>query len=343
MNNVYRFCAFFVGSYLISSCHKMEMNMLNINFPAVYVVNGQDNNIDVINLNDHTHSNHISLNGATFPHHIYINPSKTKLAVAITSTNLSGGHASHGGATSGFKIQIIDATTGMIDKEITLPKMPHNAIFSADGSELWISQYDTLQSQILVYKSSDWSLQNIILIGKGVSEVTFSNNGNLAFACNTLDGTVSVINQQTKAIQTTISVGQDPIGAWAASNGKMYVDNEMSQSISEIDINTLTVTQTIPLGFKPAYAAYLSNTNELWVSDATNGKVICYTSSNNIWTRNTEIITGADAHAIVVNSTQTKAYVTNQGANTLSVIEIANKSISATIAVGLKPNGLALK
>ena len=93
--------------------------------------------------------------------------------MAITSTDLSGGHGGHGGTLAGLKVQIIDAVTGMIDKEIALNKMPHNAIFNPSGTELWLGQSDSIQSQVLVYNTSDWSLKNTINVGAGLSEVTF--------------------------------------------------------------------------------------------------------------------------------------------------------------------------
>jgi len=332
-------------AFTISSCKKHDAGhtMLNINYPAAYVVNGSSNNISVIKLSDNTVSETISLNGATFPHHIYMNPTKTKLAVAITATDLSGGHAGHVGATAGLKVQIIDVVTGMIDKEIALNKMPHNAIFNTAGTELWIGQMDTIQSQVLVYKTSDWTLQNTINVGKGLSEVTFSNDGTMAFACNTMDSTVTLIDANSKMIHTTLTVGANPVGAWSASNGKMYVDNEMSQTISEISVSGMAVTSTITLGFKPGYVAYHTASGELWVSDATNGKIVYYTLSGGVWTLQSNITTGADAHAIAFNNAGSKAYVTNQGAGNISVIDVATHTVSQTIAVGTKPNGIAIK
>jgi len=340
-----------IFAFSISSCKKHDEHnvdhvghtMLNINYPAAYVVNGASNNLSVIKLSDNTVSETIGLNGATFPHHIYINPAKTKLAVAITSTDLSGGHGGHGGSTAGLKVQIIDVVTGMIDKEIALPKLPHNEIFNNTGSELWIGQLDTIQSQVLIYKTSDWSLQNTINVGKGLSEVTFSNDGSIAFACNTMDGTVTLIDANTKMIQTTLTVGVDPVGAWSASNGKMYVDNEMSQTVSEISVSSMTVTNTINLGFKPGYVAYHTSSGELWVSNATDGKVVYYTLVSGVWTLQGSIVTGADAHAITFNSDGTKAFITNQGAGSVSVIDIATHIVSQTIAVGSKPNGIVIK
>jgi YVTN family beta-propeller protein len=221
--------------------------------------------------------------------------------------------------------------------------MPHNGIFNNTGTELWVGQADTVQSQIMVFKTSDWSLKNTITVGKGLSEITFSNDGSKAFACNTMDATVSMIDASTKSITNTFTVGDAPVGAWSANNGKMYVDNELGQSISEINPLLNSVTATINLGFKPGFVAYNSISSELWVSDATNGKVVYYTLIADIWTISGNIVTGADAHAIVFNNEGTVAYVSNQGAGTVSVIDVASHTVIKTISVGSNPNGIAIK
>jgi YVTN family beta-propeller protein len=345
----FAFIATTIIAFTVSSCTKHDEhdsdhdNPLNINYPAAYVVNGASNNLSVIKLSDNTVSETISLNGAVFPHHIYMNSKKTKLAVAITSSDLSGGHGDHTTATAGLKVQIIDANTGIIDKEIALSKMPHNAIFNRDDSELWVGQMDTIQSQILVFNTADWTLKNTINVGRGLSEVTFSNDGLMVFACNTMDGTTTLIDANTKMVKTTLIVGTDPVGAWSASNGNMYVDNEKSQNISEIAVSTMSVKSTINLGFKPGYVAYHQLSSELWVSDATNGKVVYYTLVSGVWSLQGNIVTGADAHAIAFNSDGTKAYVTNQGAGSVSVIDVPTHAVLQTISVGLKPNGIAIK
>ncbi|WP_225987797.1 YncE family protein [Rufibacter sp. LB8] len=203
----------------------MDGMELNINYPTAFVVNGESNDVDVINLNDLTHKDHISLNGATFPHHINMSPDRTKLAVAITSTDLSAGHDGGGmDGMSGLKVIVLNSYTGKIEKEIVLPKMPHNAAFNADGSELWVSQEDEMRSQVLVYNTGNWALKNTILVGKGLSEVTFSTDGSKVFAANTADATVSIISPATKMVMGTVPVGKDPVGAWPAANGHVYVD-----------------------------------------------------------------------------------------------------------------------
>jgi YVTN family beta-propeller protein len=333
----------FVAMVIVTSCHKgHDMKALNINHPAAFVVNGADNNISVIDLTDDRKVHHIDLNGATFPHHIYLSPDQSKLSVAITGTDLSGGHSGHGGTTGGFKVQIINTVTGLIEKEISTPRLPHNAVFNPSGTELWIPQSDA-PSKVLVYRTSDWTQTNEIVVGQSTSEVTFSADGSKVYAANTDEATVSVIDPNSKTVLTTIAVGEAPVGAWTAGNGKMYVDNETSKTVSEIDVATDVVTATIDLGFKPGYVAYSDHHSELWVSDADNGSIHFYKLVNGTWTIEGMFATGADAHAIAFNADGTKAYVTNQGAATVSVIQMSDHTKIKDIAVGSKPNGIVLK
>ncbi|GAB3831990.1 YncE family protein [Pontibacter rugosus] len=316
---------------------------LNINYPAAFVVNGQDNSVSVIRLPENEVTETIKLQEAVAPHHISISPDNTKLAVAITSTDLSGGHGGMGGTANNFKVIVLDAVTGLGVKTIDLPKMPHNAVFNPDGSELWIGQPDENSGTVVVYNTSDWSLKSTIGVGKSPSEVTFSADGTVAFVANTGEATVSVIDPVTKAVKTTLPVGADPVGAWPATDGKMYVDNETSQSITVIDAVSTSVTETLSLGFKPGYVAFQENTGELWVSDATNGKVVVYQRNGGAWVQKAAVTTGSDAHAIAFNSDKSLAYVTNQGANTVTVLNAATFDRIKEVPVGRMPNGIIIK
>lgn len=334
-----------IAPLLFFSCKKEDHSVhavLNINYPAAYVINGGSGTISVVNLTDHKVQDQISLNGATYPHHIYFNSDKSLAAVAITATDLSGGHGGHGGSVAGLKVQIIKTVTGEIVKEIALTKLPHNAVFNPSGTELWMGQMDTMQSLVLVYNTTDWSLKKTIPVGKGLSEVTFSGDGSKVFAANTMDNSVSIISPTSYAVEKTVMVGADPVGAWPGTDGNMYVDNELSKDVSVISVLSGLVIDTIPLGYKPGYVAQHSN-GEVWVSDAINGGIGVFEPMGDHWMTRATIATGADAHAIAFNADGTRAYVTNQGAATVSVIDVATHKKLQDIAVGSKPNGLIIK
>jgi YVTN family beta-propeller protein len=335
----------FLAIAMIAACSKTATIMpnLNINYAAAFIVNGGDNNVQVVNLTTNKVTETIGLNGATFPHHIYMNKDKSLMAVAIISQDISGGHAGHGSSSAtGYKVIVLETKTGNEHHILTTNSLPHNGIFSPDGKELWVSQ-GADSGEVLVFSTTDFSQIKSLKVGKTPSEVTFSADGSLVFVANTGDASVTVIDPAAKTVKSTIAVGTAPVGAWAAANGKMYCDNETSQTVSEIDVATQKVTETIALGFKPGYVAYNAMTKEVWVSDATNGKVIYYQIVSGKWTKQGEIVTGADAHAIAFTDDFKTAYVTNQGAATVSVIMTTDHKVTSTIAVGSKPNGIILK
>lgn len=175
---------------------------MSIDYDAAYVVNGQGNNLSVARLSDHLVIGTLSLNGATYPHHDYLSPDKQNLAVAITATNLSGGHG---------------------------------GLFSPNGQELLIGQAGEPASTVAIYSASNYNLLTSVQAGANSSEVTFSADGTKVYVANNDDNSVTVIDAAAKTVLATIAVGGEPVGAWPGFNGKMYIDNEAGQSITIVD------------------------------------------------------------------------------------------------------------
>lgn len=340
---------------LVSSCRKHDMSSMNnmeknINYPAAYVVNGESNTVSVIRLSDNTVAETIDLmsNGmsgmAMWPHHIYhsVNANTHQLAVAMPGMDLSAGHT---GSMAGMKgkVVVIDAVKGTTIKDLDVPGMNHNAVYSPDGSEIWTSQMG--DKKVLVLDAATYAVKNTITVGMEPAEVTFSADGSKAYVANGGDDNVTVINPATKAVISTIPVGDNPVAAWVGNDGKMYVDNEDGKTVSVIDVNTNTVVQTINLGFMPGSVAHNSQKRELWVTDPENGKVHYWTwdATANAWMHGGAFNAAAGAHATAFTNDGNTAYVTNQLAQSVSVFNVANHSKTKDIPVGKKPNGIVLK
>ena len=341
-----------IGALVLTSCNKDDnMNMdaaLNVNYPAAYVVNGEDATVSVIKLSTNEVTATIPLMGTAtdmimWPHHI--SSHENHLAIGVPGMDLSAGHSGLNTAGMTGKLVVIDAMTGAIVKNINLPLMNHNSIYSPNGTEIWVPQMDEMNSKVLVYDATTNALKNTINTGMMSAELTFSSDGTKAYVANGDDDEVTVINVATKAIITTIAVGDNPVGAWTGSNNKMYVDNEDGQSISIIDVATNAVTETIALGFMPGIASHNGIKNELWVSDPMAGKVHYWTydTAMGMWMHGGAFNTGAGAHAISFTTDGNTAYVTNQTANTVSVVNVTNHTVTKSIAVGKKPNGVVIK
>ena len=345
-------------SILMASCSKMDNAQpeLTINYPAAYVVNGTSSTLSVINLNTNEVADLIQLTdnmsamahsgGGKFlqyPHHVYLNPAKNQIAIAAPGMDLSEGHGTaevlaHTGIA---KIAVIDAFKGINVKLIDVPEMNHNAIYSPDGKEIWTSQMDE-KGKVLVYDANTYALKNTINVGREPAEVTFSSDGLIAFVANGMDNTVSAINPTTKTIVATISVGKNPVGAWTGSDNRMYVDNEDGQSVSIIDVKTLKVVEIIALGFMPGYAAFNGEMKELWVTDPMAGKLHWWKQDiTGKFIKGGSFSTANGAHAIAFKGMT--AYVTNQEAASVSVVDVMKHEKIKDIKVGEKPNGIVIR
>jgi len=121
----------------------------------------------------------------------------------------------------------------------------------------------------------------------------------------------------------------------------MYVDNEDGQTVSIIDVKTLKVVETIVLGFMPGFVAYRGGMKEMWVTDPMAGKVHWWTkdaTGKMVYTG--AFNTDAGSHAIAFKDMM--AYVTNQEAANVSVIDVMQHKVTKTISVGKKTNGIVI-
>jgi YVTN family beta-propeller protein len=159
------------------------------------------------------------------------------------------------------------------------------------------------------------------------------------------DDNVTVIDPVTKAIITTIAVGDNPVAAWQGYDGNMYVDNEDGKSVSVISVMNNIVVETIDLGFMPGSVAHNALKKELWVTDPENGSIHYWTWDLALkkWMHGGFVNTGLGAHAVAFTNDGKVAYVTNQLAQTVSVIDVNTHLKLQVITVGRKPNGIVIK
>ena len=311
-----------------------------IDFDAVFVVNGGDNSISVIDADAGAVASTIAVKNASFPHHLYLSADGSRMLLAAPGMDLSAGHAGgHGaghGMAMGGAVLLLDATTGATLKSRRLDAMNHNAAFGPRG-EVWTSQMTT-PGTVLVLAGATLDTVAEIAVGDGPAEVTFSSDGARAFVANGTSDTVTVIDTQSRAVVKTIAVGDNPVGAWQGSNGIAYVDNETGKTLDAVDVATLEIVRSYNLGFTPGMAA-LGPDGAVWVSAADAGKIARFSAAAD--EKLGELPTGAGAHGIAFSKDGATAYVSNQGANNVSVVDVGTFTVRSTIAVGSKPNGMA--
>jgi YVTN family beta-propeller protein len=327
------------GGMAMPSGDPASVAIAPVTVDAVYVVNGGDSSISVIDPAKAAVIGTIKLQNVTFAHHIYLSPDGSMLAVADPGMDLSGGH--HGGM-DGMKgaILVLDAKTGATMASRRFDTMNHNGAFSPDGSEIWTSSM-TMAGKVLVLDAMTLKTKTSIDVGDMPAEVTFSKDGKHVFVANGMSNNVTVIDPATKAVLKTVAVDADPVGAWPGSDGVMYVDCESAKTVKAIDSTSFAVTRTYKLGFTPGMAKTTPAGDSLWVTDSDNGQVVFDMTTMDMTMG--KAATGAGAHGVTFSADGKTGFVTNQVAGTVSIVDVKTQKTTGSVTVGSKPNGLVFR
>jgi YVTN family beta-propeller protein len=268
------------------------------------------------------------------------------MAIGVPGHDLSGGHSAgaHGGhdtTAPGGAVLVLDATTGATVGSRRLEAPNHNAIFSPDGREIWTALLRD-DGAVLVLDAETLETRQTIKVGRVPAEVTFAPDGKHAFVANGTSDDVSVIEVSSKAVVKTLPMDREPVGAWPGADGLMYVDCEVGRTVKVIDPKTLEIVRSYDLGFTPGFAAVPpARTGELWVTDAGGGKVVW--SRTDAGAKEGELATAAGAHALAFSPDGATGFVTNQLADSITIIDVGGKTARMTIPVGKKPNGIVYR
>jgi YVTN family beta-propeller protein len=310
-------------------------------YDAVYVVNGGDHSLTVIDTERNEVAGTIRLHDVEYPHHVYLSPDRARLLVAVPGMDFAGGHSAAHRLTGGPEgaVLMLDALTGALEAFVRTQASNHNATFTRDGNEIWTAIAGS-PGRVLVLDPTTLAIRQEIAVGPGPAEVTFSPDGSYGFVAATGSDQISVVSTSTKKVERTIGVGRAPVGAWQGQNGIAYVDNETDASLTVIDTHTLDVVGTDYLGFVPGMVA-LGPDGNVWVADPNGHRVVLRTARGDAVVG--QISAGDGAHGIVFRGDGKLAYVSNELANTVSVIDVERRAPIKVLAVGTKPNGMVAR
>ncbi|MDD3175695.1 MAG: right-handed parallel beta-helix repeat-containing protein, partial [Candidatus Nanoarchaeia archaeon] len=189
--------------------------------------------------------------------------------------------------------------------------------------------------------------ENGVTVGSGPVDIVINPAGTVAYVSNYTAGTVSVIDLSTNTVTDTITVGSNPTGLAITPDGsKLYVAKEAAAAVAVITTSNNTITSTIPVTSYPQGMAVTPDGSKLYVcnrgSSYNNTTLSVITVSTGVVAGT--ITVGAGPTDVKVSYDGSKAYAVNAGSGTISVIDVAAGTVSATISnVGDRPYKLALQ
>ena len=184
--------------------------------------------------------------------------------------------------------------------------------------------------------------------GPGPAGVAIDVKNHSAYIANSGNGTVSVVDTQTKTITTSISVGGDPT-AVAVDQGadRVYVTLPAAGVIKAIDTTTNTVSNTIAVGVLPNSVTIDSKRHRAFVTNSGSNSVSVIDIKTALVT-DTVAVAGATG-GIAVDSALHKLYVLNSdGHNDVIVFDVggAHPVPVSTVALAfgdlVLPNAIAI-
>jgi len=150
---------------------------------------------------------------------------------------------------------------------------------------------------------------------------------------------------RTPVSVTTITVGSMPKqAAINTMTNKIYVPNNLGNSVSVIDGDADTVLTTVNLGpgTGPYYAAVNETTNRIYIANNFGNSVSVIDGATD--TVEATVPTGNAPRAIAINETTNMIYSANYMGSTVTVINGADNTVGATldIGAGTRPTSLAV-
>ncbi len=259
---------------------------------------------------------------------------------------------------TGVSFDNTPATSYMIvsDSEITATSPPHVpqtislSVLSGSGNS---SSYYVYQGnwQIYVANGNDGTVSIIdpvtnlvgspISVGNNPCNIVFTPDGQKALVTNEADNTLTFINALTQATLDTVSTeGIFPDAMVVAPNGSaVYVVNNTDGTISAFNTATFSSLWTYPTGGNPSTLAITPDGSLLGVTDTATNEVIFLTSAGAL---NNQCDTASSQDCIVLDATNTTAYIANTTSQSISVMSPYTGTTSSSITVGNNPTAITL-
>jgi YVTN family beta-propeller protein len=280
----------------------------------VYVTNERSGDVTVINGSDLSVAATIPVGKR--PRGIHVSPDGTHVYIALSGTPIEAPPQidAHGNP-------IFDKKKGGDDDE--------DADKAADG--------------IGVLDIAAQKLMGKLNAGSDPEEFALSKDGRRIYISNEDTKTASVINIASGKLEHIIPVGQEPEGVTTTPDGKQfYVTCEAGGDIYVIDAKSYSPLAHFKVNGRPRSVAFLSaggigfipseSAGELNVIDSVNAKVL----------KTITLPAGSRPMRVKLSPDETRLYVSNGRAGTISVFDTHSYELLDTIKVGTRPWGIGV-
>lgn len=298
---------------------------------------------------------------------IKISSDKSKIAVITSGYNLLNNKNGHLDKKNSTEYVFIYSITGKNPKLIQVVKVPNsfygfvwsiknNAFYVSGGKDDVVYRYEYVKNKYrLTNKIKLMHKHGMVkFIRPMVAEMTITKDGRYLAVVNLENDSVSLIDTKKNKVVSEIDLkphskhisgGTFPFGIVITKNNYIYVSSMRDNELIKLHIknNKLEITKHIKIGSQPTELAYDPRYNELYVCesrsdtirviDTENDKTLSlfHTLPTDQLKLSKKNLKGAKPNGISISSDGTKLYVTNGGANSVSIFTIKHEEDTLSI------------
>lgn len=300
---------------------------------ALLATGARANNVIVLNsgeatlslIDDSTHQVVSTLPTGEEPHHLMATPGNESLIVANSVSN---------------SLMFLDPTSGKTQRLIDGIADPYHIGFSPDRKWFVSTGLRLDRLDIYRYDGSNLTLAKRLPLATMPSHIAFTRDSRTAFISLQVSGEIAAIDLPTQNVRWKMKVGKVPAGLWMTP-GDRYILVGMTGAdyVAVVDWREQKIVKTIPTGKGAHNFRSLVDGKHVAVTNrvANTISIIDEDALTNVGEIN-GLLSGPDD--MELSADRRYLWVTFRFARQVGIIDLSNRRLIQTIAVGRSPHGI---
>jgi YVTN family beta-propeller protein len=309
--------------FALAACSQMVQPTSTSAAAKAYVGNFKDNTVSVID----TAAGKVvaTVPVAAGPHGMVVSPDGKMVYVS-----------GDGGST----VNVIDTASGRVADTIEVGKTPHGLAMKSDGRLLLVAVYG--EDRIALVDTSTRAVVGTVPVPKPHT-IAIRPDDKVAYVASQEPGrfALAVVDLSTRAVVRTLPLDKPPRDLEFSYDGKsLYFTLAGVNAFQVLDPASDKVVAEIPTGASPHIAGYYrGSTVGVGVVQGP-GELLLFNPATNTAVRSVAV--GKQPHWVATTGDGKTAYVTNEGSNDVTVVDLATGR-TTTIAVGNAPRKVVVQ
>jgi YVTN family beta-propeller protein len=236
-------------------------------------------------------------------------------------------------------VSVIDTATDEVTRTLEVGKEPHGLALTPDGRVLLVAVNGA--DRVALVDTATEAVMTTVTVAKPHT-ISVRPDGKVAYVASQQPGrfALAVIDLAARAVVRTIALDRPPRDLEFGHDGKaLYFTKAGVNAVQVLDPTSDAIAE-IPTGVSPHYANVFRGTTLGVVVVQGAGELLLFDPATNKPVRSVAV--GKQPHWVTVSSDGKTAYVTNEGSNDVSIVELTTGKTTTT-AVGNAPRKIVVQ